>query len=464
MRYHSHQLGTAALIDQLSEQEFAHILHRHVSPTSPIESEEHLFGRTRQLELVQQALYAPGRSIFIYGDRGVGKTSLAHTVAFSHQSATHNPVLLACEPQTTFAGLMNSALAYLRAPNDKSPSTTSLTFKAGIKGMDFEASGARHIPESQPSAIADLNQLITELLAIAANRRDESVVIVIDEFDRITSDEERGHFADFIKQVGDQKLPFRFIFCGVAESLQKLLGTHSSCYRYLEGIELKTLTYDARYEIIDNIAAAFNCEVHDPHRHRIAAISDGFPHYIHRMCEQLFWQMFRDPHPRVIPTAAHYREAVVQSVLGIEQHLRQSYEQAIMKNAPGYEQVLWAIADHTDVIRNTESIYGSYQYVMAASAGDEVLLDRQTVVTRLNALKLKGSGLILTSHRRGWYQFRESIMRGYVRLRAEEQGCELALDYAAASSVDPSLKWRPRTPHTKYSTKPKNIRKTEYLH
>ena len=28
-----------------------------------------------------------GRSIFIYGDRGVGKTSLAQTVAFAHQGA-----------------------------------------------------------------------------------------------------------------------------------------------------------------------------------------------------------------------------------------------------------------------------------------------------------------------------------------------------------------------------------------
>jgi hypothetical protein len=86
------------MINHLSEEEFVQILHTHVSPTSPIQSEEHLFGRRRQIELVQQALYAPGRSIFIYGDRGVGKTSLAQTVAYTHQSATHDPIMLACEP------------------------------------------------------------------------------------------------------------------------------------------------------------------------------------------------------------------------------------------------------------------------------------------------------------------------------------------------------------------------------
>jgi hypothetical protein len=33
------------------------------------------------------------------------------------------------------------------------------------------------------------------------------------------------------------------------------------------------------------------------------------------------------------------------------------------------------------------------------------------------------------------YQFRESIVRGYVRLRAEEKGLELALDYAAGTAT-----------------------------
>ena len=272
----------------------------------------------------------------------------------------------------------------------------------------------------------------------------------------------RIHFADFIKQLGDQRLPFKFVFCGVAESMEKLLGAHESCYRYLEGIHLKTLTYDARYEILDNIARTLGCQIIDPLRHRIAAISDGFPHYIHRMCEQLLWQMFRDQHICTTPTASHYRAAVTQSVLGIEQHLKRTYDQAIMKDAPGYEQVIWAVADHSDLIRKTEDIYTSYLNIMDTAEVRDDLLDRQTVVARLNALKTKGSGNILASHRRGWYQFRENIIRGYVRLRAEEQDCELALDYAAASTNDSSLKWRPRATRRLFGTRPEDKRKTEF--
>ncbi len=436
---------------------------RTSDPTSPIQSQEHLFGRERQLEQVQQALYAPGRSVFIYGDRGVGKTSLAQTVAYSHQSSTHDPVLLACGPETTFSGLMTSALRQLRDSKLKD-STTSRRLRIGFKGFDIEGESTHHeerIPENYEQN--DLNEVVASLLEVAASRKNESAVIVIDEFDRISDNAERSHFADFIKQVGDQRVPIHFVFCGVAESLQKLLGAHGSCYRYVDGIELRTLTYDARFEIIDKVAKALGVRVDERPRIRIAAISDGFPHYIHRMCEQLFWQMFKDPRPCEVPTADHYQQAVALSVLRIEQHLRLTYDKSVMKDAPGYEQVLWAVADHSDLIRNTEGIYTSYLDLMNGSESEMPVLERHTVVARLNALKGQGCGSILSSPKKGWYQFHESMMRGYVRLRAEEVGCELALDYSAASGRTPALSWRPRSARRgQFGTKPRDWQKLEH--
>jgi hypothetical protein len=435
----------AAMIKNLERDQFVKILHSNLSPTSPIQWEEHLFGRQKQLQLIEQALCAPGRSIFIYGDRGVGKTSLAHTVAHSHQSANHDPVLLACAPHTTFSGLMAEALTALQKPKTAG-STTVHNAKIGYKGFGLEL-GRTRSEEGQQAQIAwDLNSIVAALLEIGAARTHESTVVVIDEFDRITSDVERSHFADFIKQIGDRRIPIQFVFCGVSETMQRLLGSHGSCYRYLEGIELRGLSYDARYEIIDAAAKALGVIVDDRPRYRIAAISDGFPHYVHRMCEQLFWQMFNDPVVCITPTMDHYRQAVAESVLGIEQHLKITYEQAVMKGATGYEKVLWAMADHADLIRKTDSIYQSYLDLFGGADGDSeaVLLDRQTVVSRLNVLKKASCGHILLANKKGWYQFRENIMRGYVRLRAEEQGYELALEYSAASSSDGGLGWRQR--------------------
>jgi uncharacterized protein len=434
------------MIRNLKREEFVKILHTHLSPTSPIQSEQHLFGRSKQLQLIDQALCAPGRSIFIYGDRGVGKTSLAQTVAYSHQSANHDAVLLACAPETTFNQLMAGALTALKERKETGPTATVHSAKLGFKGFGLEVGRTRQELGQQVQTALDLNSTVAALLQVGSARNNENTVVVIDEFDRIASEQERSHFADFIKQTGDQRVPIKFVYCGVSESMQKLLGAHGSCYRYLDGIELRGLTYDARFEIIDAAAKALGVTVDSHPRFRIAAISDGFPYYVHRMCEQLFWQMFNDPVICTSPNMDHYRQAVAESVIGIEQHLKTSYEQAVMKDAPDYEPVLWAMADHADLIRKTESIYESYAALFdSADDGSEtMILDRQTVVSRLSTLKGASCGHILASPRRGFYQFRENIMRGYVRLRAEEEGYELALDYSAASSSTAALGWRQR--------------------
>jgi hypothetical protein len=277
--------------------------------------------------------------------------------------------------------------------------------------------------------VDDLNHVVALLSQISANTKEDTVV-VIDEFDRIASDEERSHFADFIKQIGDQKITVRFVFCGVGESLDKLLGAHGSCYRYLESVELPRLSWDARWEIVDRAAAALKVTVGDRPRFRIAAISDGFPHYVHLVCEKLFWEMFEDTEPCIAAGSGHYTSAVAASVLGIEQHLKQTYDSAIMQNADGFEEVLWAVADHSDLFRRPDSIYESYLNIMRAA--NRTALDRHIFAARLRTLKSARCNQIVATNGAGWLHFRESIVRGYVRLRAEEQGVELALEYQAA--------------------------------
>ena len=54
---------------------FEKALKQTLSPTTPIRSAEFLRGRDKKLEDIRRAVIQPGRHIFIYGDRGVGKTS-----------------------------------------------------------------------------------------------------------------------------------------------------------------------------------------------------------------------------------------------------------------------------------------------------------------------------------------------------------------------------------------------------
>jgi Cdc6-like AAA superfamily ATPase len=95
-----------APIHELSQRQFAESLGNVASHSKPIDELSHLKGREKQVEEVKEAIYAKGRHIFIYGERGVGKTSLAKTVG--RTSATDSSMFkqIGCSTESTFPELL----------------------------------------------------------------------------------------------------------------------------------------------------------------------------------------------------------------------------------------------------------------------------------------------------------------------------------------------------------------------
>lgn len=211
-------------IDGFSRDRFIATLQSTLSPTTPIRSPEHLRGREKKLEAIRRALVQAGRSVFIYGDRGVGKTSLAQTAAYEHQSSTNSPVLIGCDASSTFDRVIQQITTRMLGL-DATLIKHANQQKAGAStnGLSIEAQrsierGPVPLPNSVDEAINMMSQ--------AAGRHSSEPVI-----ERIKSNSERTLFADLIKQTGDQSMPFKLIFCGVASSLEELLDAHHSCYR-----------------------------------------------------------------------------------------------------------------------------------------------------------------------------------------------------------------------------------------
>jgi hypothetical protein len=194
-------------------------------------------------------------------------------------------------------------------------------------------------------------------------------------------------------------------------------------------VELERLGYQPRLEIIDTASNALGIKIESGSRYRIAAISDGFPHYVHLIAEKLLWEVYQDLMPVQISTPAHYLNAIKAAVLDIEPKLKATYEKASLKYRDEYEAVLWAVADHHELKRRSTDIYESYCQIMRRRELEP--LAREKFNQRTNALKKNTHAMILKATRQGWYEFREAVMRGYVRLRAEERGVELGADHPA---------------------------------
>jgi Cdc6-like AAA superfamily ATPase len=405
------------------EREFGERLSRVLSPERTIQSAELLRGRAGQLDEIRRAFYAAGRQIFIYGHRGVGKSSLAQTAAIERQSSDRNPIMLSCSTESTcFSVTRDLVSRAIPADPRLVKSTLQRAGKFSLGGFGVELSSSLEtgsVPEPR-----SLNDCVA-LLDFVSHTHSHVPVIVIDEFDLIGSKTEQANFANVIKAVADHSIGLNFIFCGIGESLDDLFNAHMSTHRYFHTVELKRLPYEPRLEIIDNAADAMGIFIDDTTRYRIAAISDGFPHYVHLLCEKILWGVFRLTGDKVTPEI--FEQALAEAVQSMQPELKKSYEKATRKYTNDYETILWAAADGDELHRTSRDIFESYTRIMA-DLGKEAL-DRKQFIGRINNLKQEAYAGILRGTRAGWYEYREKIVRGYARLRAAQSNIQLEREH-----------------------------------
>lgn len=118
----------------------------------------------------------------------------------------------------------------------------------------------------------------------------------------------------------------------------------------------------------------------------------------------------------------------------MDMKLRGPYETATQKYDDTYSAILFAVADGHELKKPSKVIYEVYREIMHELGKKE--LDRSKYNSRMNSLKTPAHAKILTGSRQGWYEFTEKMIRGYVRLKAEQAGVKLKPDLPHASSFN----------------------------
>jgi Cdc6-like AAA superfamily ATPase len=415
-------------IQHLSADEFSEILKTYLTPSGSIKTPERLFGRTKQIVQIQRALSSEGRQVLIHGDRGVGKTSLALTAAYLVNASSSIPIYTVCGGTDTFETLIASIGRRALNPEDHVETHGSAGGKsAGILGINF---GLQHKqkPKKQIAAPTTINDAL-EIVRYIDKISDGTRVVVVDEMERISSRSEREKFAEFIKNLPEISDKVKFVFCGIGSTIEELLGAHPSAGRILENIELPKLHHSDLWSIIDGVAKKLKLSIESEMLVRIGQLSDGFPHYVHLVGETLFWSVFDDEEILKEVKARHFRAGIRGGLERAEGTLRQQYNAATMKtkHTQDYEEALWALADTSSTRRQLSEVY-DWSYKRITRKRLRGMLTKEQLNQRLLALRKDSHGSVLVGHGSGWYSFRENILRGYVRLKAENEGVELGKD------------------------------------
>src|SRR5690606_2800557 len=179
------------------------------TPHRPVNSLDLFFGREREVKAVIEQINTPGQHSLLYGERGVGKSSLAAIASELLLSKLIKGQLhyIRCDSGSSFTSLLRKPLAEVGVDISVSQTGTTTTSggKAKLKlpiaeagmGVDTEHSEIREGPSGQVSP------------SFAAEALTQSPgLLVIDEADVLHDTEDRLLLSEFIKQLSDRNAQF----------------------------------------------------------------------------------------------------------------------------------------------------------------------------------------------------------------------------------------------------------------
>ena len=199
--------------------------------------------------------------------------------------ADAQPIQIACDQFVDFSKMVGDMARGALPPREVIEQRLAQK-KAGVNWFGISAEMQQGIKQGVLPPVESLNDGVVLLRYIAQMHSKEPVVIV-DEFDQLRSIDDRKRFADLIKQVSDQGVAIRFIFCGIGRSLEELIGVHLSTDRLLAPIPVDPLSHDALWEILNETAKELGITVGHEENVRVSVISNGFPYYVHLIGEQM---------------------------------------------------------------------------------------------------------------------------------------------------------------------------------
>jgi Cdc6-like AAA superfamily ATPase len=281
-------------------------------PAAPIDRRSLFSGRAEQIADLFSIASQPGQHGLIYGERGVGKTSLAAVTASMLESANMLCARATCDVSDDFESVWRKALDELQM------STKRQAIGFGAGSVERAESAARLLGTGAvtPNAVRG---------ALERAARERELVVFIDEFDRLRDADARVLFADTIKTLSDRVARATIVLIGVADSVGELIREHRSVERALAQIHMPRMTRDELAEIVNRGIEAAQMTIRPAAVAKIAALSQGLPHYT-QLLSQLAAQ------------AALSRRVVDVEVRDVDAALRRALERAQQSVVEAYEQ------------------------------------------------------------------------------------------------------------------------------
>jgi Cdc6-like AAA superfamily ATPase len=391
------------------------------SPGAPVQERDLFSGRAAQIASLEDAVNQRGRHAIVYGERGVGKTSLANVLPL----VLHRP---------------NREVIYVRVNADPTDTFTSL-WKKVFKRMTYVASSAeggviRRMSEDIGSDLApdDVQLMLSDF------SNNQIPIIVLDEFDRIKDVITTQLVADTIKALSDYSVNATVIVVGVAEDVSTLIEGHESITRCLVQIKMPRMSTDELKQLVLTRYSRCGITTDADAVWKIIFLSRGLPYYAHLLA--MHAARHAVDNRKTVVKHQDVDRALAGALQELDQTIKEKYVTAVRSQRA--EDTLYAPVLLACAFATTDEL-GRFQQSAVTAPLNKILPGKNyqpsTFALHMNAFTDEDRGKVLqrTGTPRNYrYRFADPVMQPYVILKGLSEG-KLTDEVAEIFSTKPQM-------------------------
>lgn len=384
---------------------------RVFTPGSPLNERDLFAGRSDQVQQIISAISQKGYHVVLFGDRGVGKTSLSNVLIEFLGDIGQDMFLMPranCDASDDFASLWKKVLRGVSITHSKS-------------GVGFTAEAIQTsstIADMLPDTITpdDVRRTLAQL---ATNN---SMVVIFDEFDRLQNRTTTIMMADLVKSLSDHGVDATIMLIGVADSVNALIGEHQSVERALVQVRLPRMSRAEIEQIIGRGLTKLGMGIDAPAMAELSTLSQGLPYVTHLLALHTARAALRKHSLKI--DLADVQTGVLHSLGQWQQSIITTYHSATHSHQP--DNIFKEVLDACAVAGQDETGYftaASVRLPLRAITGRNY--DIPNFARHLNEFTKPERGAILQrtgETRRIRYRFDSPLIKPYIIMRSVADG------------------------------------------
>lgn len=238
------------------------------TPSQPVVDRRMFAGREAVLRAMISSIEDQRLHLVLYGERGIGKTSLLHVLSEAAREARYIVIYSSCGAASNFEETFRGVAAEI-----------PLLFHTGFGPTTEEAETGSTLadllpPNFSPRQFADLCMKLTGT----------RVLIVLDEFDRCGTVEFRRDLAELIKFLSDRSVRIQVVIGGVAADLTELVEHIPSIRRNILAMRVPRMTEDEIRQLVGTGEKASGLQFDPDAQEMIVTLTRGWPYIASLLC------------------------------------------------------------------------------------------------------------------------------------------------------------------------------------